>query len=367
MRITNFLPIMFLLLDACIDPLPVHTLPGGKVLVVDGLISDEPGPYEVKLFWSSALTENLDQPVMETKASVWIIDDENVATEMTESMPGVYVTDPHNFVGQKGKTYQLKIITSGGLEFESLHETLMPAGSIDSLYFTFQPDVINANDATQPQDAVTIFVDASAAPDNPTGLSRWRSTGIYEVHTFPELRTRMENEMRVPDPLPCSGYINVKNELVQVEDCSCCDCWVYEYNSKSIVSQNQFVQNNQFKSVSIAQIPVDQWRFYRKYHIEVEQLSVSENVYEFWKRLAGQQAGTGSVFQPNAVRIEGNIRCVSDPDIEAFGVFSASGVVRKSMFIHRYNIPRFVAPPDTITFDCRFSFDDAKNERPPFW
>src|SRR5688500_249934 len=133
MRITRFLPIMFLLLDACIDPLPVNTLPGGKVLVVDGLISDEPGPYTVKLFWSSALTENLDQPVMETQASVWIIDEENVATEMTESMPGVYVTDPDNFVGQKGKTYQLKIITSGGVEFESLHEMLMPAGTIDSL------------------------------------------------------------------------------------------------------------------------------------------------------------------------------------------------------------------------------------------
>jgi hypothetical protein len=337
------------------------------VLVVDGLISDEPGPYQVRLFRSSTLTENLDQPVMETKASVRIIDDGNVVTEMVESMPGIYVTDPDDLVGQKGRTYQLKITTSDGVEFESLHETLMPAGNIDSLYFIFQSDILNANDATQPQDAVAIFVDASGDQEYPTGLSRWRSTGIYEVHTFPELRTKMENEMPVPNPLPCSGHINVDNELVQVEDCSCCDCWVYEYNDQAIVSKNRFVNNNQFKSVSIAQIPVDTWRFYKKYHIEVEQLSVSESVYEFWKRLEGQQAGTGSIFQPNAVRIEGNIRCVSDPDIEVFGVFSASAVVRRSMFIHRYDIPRFVAAPDTITFDCRFSFDDAENVRPPFW
>jgi hypothetical protein len=177
----------------------------------------------------------------------------------------------------------------------------------------------------------------------------------------------MQEGIPIPDPLPCSGYINAKDQLVQVDDCSCCDCWVYEYNSRARVSQNQFVSNNQFKNVGVTRIPVDNWRFYRKYYVEVEQLSVSENVFEFWKRLAGQQQGTGSVFQPNAVKIQGNMRSVSHPDVEVFGIFAASAIVRRSMFIHRSNIPRLIAPPDTITFDCRFSFDNADNERPLFW
>jgi hypothetical protein len=367
MRITRLLPIVFLLFDACIDPLPVHTLPGDNVLVVDGLITDGPGPYQVKLFRSSGPTENLSTPLMETHASVRIIDDGNVVTQLYESTPGVYLTDADNFVGLKGKTYQLIITTADGGEFESHPEKLMPAGKIDSLYFSFEVNVINHLDPGQPQDAVTVFVDASGDPDYPEGLSRWRWTGIYEVHTFPELRTKIQEGIPIPDPLPCSGYINVNDQLVQVDDCSCCDCWVYEYNSKAIVSPNQFVNNNRFKNVGITRIPVDKWRFYRKYYVEVEQLSVSENVFEFWKRLAGQQQGTGSLFQPNAVKIQGNMRSVNHPDTEVFGIFSASAIVRQSMFIHRSNIPRLIAPMDTITFDCRFSFDNADNERPPFW
>jgi hypothetical protein len=336
-------------------------------MVVDGMVTDQPGPYAVKLFWSSTLNENLAEPAMVSGAAVSILNGNALVAKLTETEPGTYLTDPEDLTGQPGENYVLSIQTLEGTRYESSAETLFPPGKIENVYSLFEENAINRNDISKPQDAVTFFVDAKGDNISSKGLTRWRTTGVYEVNTFPELRTKMENSTVVPDPVPCSGYINRDNRLVQVDTCICCRCWISEYGREAVVSENEFARDNQFNNIAVYRIPVEKWRFYNKYHLEVEQLSVSESVYEFWKRLAAQQKGTGSLFQPNAVKIQGNIRCVSDPGIEAFGVFSASAIVRKSIFIYRRDIPKRVSVIDTIKSDCRFAFDHAVNLKPPFW
>ena len=367
MKYLRTLLVLFTLIGGCIDPFTVNTLPAEPVLVVDGLITDQPGPYTVHLFMSSAPTDDSDGRDMVSGASVWIEDDQGRVTALNEDEPGKYMTDPTAIRGQVGRAYSLRIVLSDGTEVRSTLETLMPAGLIDSVYGVFGENSINQTDPTMPQDAMTFYVNGESDPANSSGLQRWRSTVIYEIMTWPEYRTRMENDIRVPDPLPCSGYINSQGMLKAVDTCSCCRCWVYEYSRKATVSPNRFSEGNEYRSVAVAEVPFSGDRFFYKFFIEVEQMSVSENVFEFWRRLSAQQQGTGSLFQPNAIRIKGNMHCVTDPRQDVFGVFSASSITRRSIFLTRRQLPKAVAEPDRVTADCRYVVDNSTNVRPSFW
>jgi hypothetical protein len=190
------------------------------------------------------------------------------------------------------------------------------------------------------------------------------------VKTYPELRTNWGGRPPVefPDPLPCSGYRPGPGPggLERFDICTCCNCWVDEAGEEALISNNQFVENNSFQGAYIAQLPIDFWRFNIRYFIKVEQLSVSEEIYAFWKLVKSQQDGEGSLFQPNSVKVRGNIRSVTDPEEEILGIFAVSSVTSKEVFIERKDIP-LVLTTDSIRGSCLGQFRGSTNTKPIFW
>ena len=358
--------LLVLCMTGCIDPMPVGSIESEPALVVDGMITDQPGPYTIRLSMSTGLAEDIP-PQMVGGASMWILDKAGNTFKLVEKEPGVYVTDPSELRGEIGKAYSLRFMLQDGSEYRSSEEILAPAGVIDSVYAVYYENVINQTDLSLPQDAITFYVSGRSDPVNSDGLLRWRSSGIYQILTYPEERTRIIDETRVPDPLPCSGHINLDGRLVKVDTCSCCNCWVFEYARQAVVSPARVYNANEFHNVAVAQVPVDGWRFSHKYYFELEQLSVSPDVYEFWKRVRAQQQGARNLFQPNAIKVKGNLRCVSDPDIEVFGIFAASSITRTTMDVTRAELSRVLPQPERIAADCRDVLDNATNVKPPFW
>lgn len=368
MRTRATILLMLIMMHGCVDPLPYAVKGGENVLVVDGMMTDGPGPYTVRLFLAGDPLQDQRFPTMVDRASVSIIDDEDREFDLPEVAPGIYQSDPNHLRGEAGRTYWLKVLLRDGAEFHSSKETILPPGDINRIHYRYESDVMNSTDPALPQDAVTFYVDAKSDQVNTKGLQRWVSSGIYEIATFPWLRTKWDSALQkeVPDPLPCSGYISVNYTLQQVDTCACCTCWVYESPRDVAIASGQFTSNNEFRNIQVARLAVDPWRFFRKYRIEVEQLSVSEEVYEFWKRVRAQREGTGSLFQPNATKVKGNITSIGRPDLEVFGIFTATSVTRSSLSVVRGDFPEPIAGPSPQTIDCRGLFNST-NIRPPSW
>jgi hypothetical protein len=360
--------LLFLVSDGCIDELDVPVLNETPRLVVDGSITDQQGPHTVKLFLSSSLDKDPDKPEYVSGASVEIRDDLGNTEELTEKATGIYET-AQDTKGVIGRKYQVLITTEEDKQYESDLIALTPAGTIETVDFEFQENVLNSDDPIHRKDAFAIRLDARGTAGAPN-LFRWRWTATYRIKTFPELRTRAEGTpdgvIYLPDPLPCSGWIVDQGKLAKVDTCSCCDCWVTRYSDDVTLSNNEYVVENKFNRVPVAQIPVDNDVFYEKYHLEIEQVSLPEDVYKFWKLVNIQEETSGNIFQPNVVKIQGNIRCVSDPDEEVFGIFSVSAITKKSIFIRRSDIPEWLPPIDTVTYDCR-PYTGGTNIKPPFW
>ena len=366
MRFTWLLLLVVLLTDSCIEKLDVPVISVEPRLVVDGLITDQPGPHTIKLFLSSAPNEDLDFINYIGGATVKIVDDEGNTETLLESSKGVYQTS-ESYQGVIGRKYQLAIVTNEGKNYQSDFLEMYPPGEIQNISFEYKQNAINQTDLTKPQDVIEVYIDGTGV-NGYSNLMRWRWRGTYQIKTYPELRVKITPQGEEPDPYECSGYIvnPVTGQLFKKRACDCCDCWVTEYSPSANVSKNDNISNISFNRIFLAQLPIDQFRFYFKYYIEAEQLSVSEDVHRFWKLIEAQQKGAGDLFQPNVVQVKGNVKSLNNPDEEVYGVFSVSAVAHKSIFIDGNDIPNPIVEVDTVIADCRY-LENSSNQKPPFW
>ena len=72
-----------------------------------------------------------------------------------------------------------------------------------------------------------------------------------------------------------------------------------------------------------------------KYSLHAIQLSISESSYKFWYYLNKLINETGGLYETQPFRIEGNIRCTSDPEVNVAGVFEVAGVSELRVFAPR--------------------------------
>src|SRR3982750_2723646 len=122
MRRFNLIPIAFLLMDACIEPLPVSVIHETNQLVVDGLITNDPGPYQVKLFYATRLDKTVRRPEVESGATVLILEQNGTSEKLVEILPGTYQTNSIGIQGEIGKSYQLRITTRSGKIYETAYQ-----------------------------------------------------------------------------------------------------------------------------------------------------------------------------------------------------------------------------------------------------
>lgn len=359
----RWIPAAFLLAASCITPIDFAVPDTGALLVVDGDITTEPGPYTVRLFKSFVVNDRYENPVPEFGAQLKISDDQGNEESFRETEKGVYRTSG-TIRGAIGNSYTLHIRTLDGKEYESAPESIKEAGTLDSLYYEYVSETQVVNGQPVPLRGFRIRINATGVAER--NLLRWKWTGTYRILTFPEQHTKISDRGPYPDPLPCSGYRYRDGKLTSYEACSCCTCWLNTYPDRPILSDEQFVSEGSFKGIAVAFVPLDRRFFHEKFHIEVEQHNLSEQAYEFWRAVRDQKDGATSLFQPPNARAISNIRCLTSEE-DVLGYFSATAVSKKSLFLFPAMAPDQVLPIDTVKGSCLAIDKSATNQRPSFW
>ncbi len=108
-KISNWIPLVLLVLAGCTEPIDLSLKTNPKRLVVDAIISNDPYVQVVRLSWSVPYFSTTPSPPV-SGATVTIHEEESVyfLRESTEH-PGYYFILPEVFLPQPGKTYTLKI------------------------------------------------------------------------------------------------------------------------------------------------------------------------------------------------------------------------------------------------------------------
>jgi len=74
-------------------------------------------------------------------------------------------------------------------------------------------------------------------------------------------------------------------------------------------------------------------RFLSQYSIEIKQLSISREEFEYWNNLKLLNDEGGNIFDKQPFSVVGNVRNISDPSLNALGYFQVSAVSKIQTYI----------------------------------
>jgi hypothetical protein len=135
-RISILLLLSMAGLSSCEDVIEYDLQNTVDKVVVEGLVTDQPGPYTIRLSRTNGYLNQSAPPVI-TGAQVYISDNTGLVDTLTEQGNGIYLTTP-KLQGTVGRTYTLRF-TTGGKEYTA-SSLLRPVAHLDSLTFEFHEE-----------------------------------------------------------------------------------------------------------------------------------------------------------------------------------------------------------------------------------
>lgn len=100
----------FILFTSCTDEIDIDLNSSSPQVVIEGAITNQPGPYFIKISETVNFSDANNFPPV-TGATVSIADNNGVNEVLTETQPGIYATTA--LVGTPGNTYTLTVAYNG--------------------------------------------------------------------------------------------------------------------------------------------------------------------------------------------------------------------------------------------------------------
>ncbi len=296
---------------SCVTPFNPDTQTLDQKLIVDGLVTDQPGRSLITL----SLTADYTLGALNyyaTKATVYTTDNANKRTDYKETSIGVYQPADVAWKGVPGETYTLFVTTSDGRQFKSTAQKLNPVAPIDTVYYEYtkKPNV----GVLTFDKGFDLYAD-TRDPATPGNFYRWSWTN-YAPLVF--CRTQ---DITTRGITTTYGY-------------GCCEpCWdILRCYSCNNVASDSRINGNKISRQPITRIP---YTSTERYYVEVEQQSLSAESFQYWNTVAQLTQNNGGIFDATPVQLKGNITCTNREGEPAFGFFGASGVSIKALFVDR--------------------------------
>jgi hypothetical protein len=291
-------------LVGCVDPVPLTSIHHEQVIAIEGYITSDFMPQQIKISTTSPLGTRRFVPVNE--AAVTIQDQVGNTYPAYESSPGVYLTTP--FAGTVGRSYSLHITTKGGETYKSDEVVLKDVPNIGSIYAIYPSPEPYASDGIQ------IYVD-SPDPAHLTSFYRWEYEYTYEIQT--PLISRLE--------WLGGNSVNVRSMPVD-------RCWPSDTSRNILIQDNSHLAQSGVKAFPIKFIPADGRDLAVKCSILVRQYPLDEVMYRYWNQIRKVNETQGTLFDIQPGPVQGNVRSTSNPDETVLGFFDAGVVKTKRAF-----------------------------------
>ncbi|MGD0582978.1 MAG: DUF4249 domain-containing protein [Bacteroidales bacterium] len=296
-----FLFLILALINGCITEFIPAVTEQKQLLVVEGLITDQPGADTVKLSLSMPLGKK-SQVIPLSGCLVNISDDHGINYHLTERSIGKYITDSATFIGVVGRSYTLHITTTKNnapANYESYPSELKPVPPIDSLYY--EKIIVSEKTQNDPEiDACQIYLDTHD-PENKCKFFRWDFSETWLLRL-----------------------------LWPVDNMT---CWITENSNTINIKNTGGLSQTIIDRYPINYISNETDRLKREYSINVNQYSLNEDEFNFWEKLQSLTQQVGGLYDIIPSTIPSNLTRIEDPNETVLGYFSVSSISSKRIFI----------------------------------
>jgi len=362
-----------LIMISCYKPYTTELDNDEKIMVVDGLITNRAAGYHIKLnyasqFYSSGRTEPI------SNARVSVTDNNGSEIYFAETDDGDYVSDASIFTAKPGDSYVLRIETHEGDVYESTPQKMETEYEPDSVYAIndYQEYISRFNQVLRKLTGARILLNIDGKKAELPGFRI--DVKLFKLYTY--------SLFIPPPPIDPPLYMFY--------------CWQLDKTMKEVILasppgkssnsiENQsiyFVDNLTYTEgavywpgslqadISSIGIPTGERKVYnisgRVMYIDL--YSLNDEAFQYYQRIKDQITAEGKLFDPISVRMEGNIKCISDPDKAAYGFFEVSALNQTAYKVGLKNPSTDQVPVRQITCVIPIFPDGCLvNEKPPFW
>lgn len=288
-----------------------------NLLVVEAFLSNDDGPFEVRL--SRSFPIDTSAFIAESGAEV-SISEESGERYVLSSDPNSGIYYSNTIRGETGKTYQLHIRTRTGQEYESEKVTLRETPEIDSVNFNYEER------STAGLVGIQIYVNTHD-PNNNTWYYRWEWDETWEFYSATPSTHVYEN-----------GEIFVREDNIY-------RCWKHHESSSILIATSKNLSQDVISQFPVNYVSSQTDRLRSQYSINVRQYALSEESYNYWIELQKVTETLGTLFDPQPATVFSNIRNVNNDTEVVLGYFDASSVKEKRIFVTRADFP-FIRVPN---------------------
>ncbi len=296
-------------LFSCVDEVQLPIRQVERRLVVDGLITDEPPPYPVKLTYSG----NLKGPLLIPDELA--INGAIVTIEDNFGNRAQLIQDPLNLAfywmrdarlrGVPGRRYTLRVTLPDGSRYVSRPELMPPVAPIERLYGEYRESDRNTSDLN----TFLVRIDTQDPP-TPGNYYRWQALSYIPVWSG-------------SDPLRGRGAI----------------AYAPFYGTLTNVLSDALINGNRVAGRLVLTSPLVGLG---AQYVETRQYSLTREAYQYWTRYEQQLARSGTLFDAQPASIEGNVYVAGDSTRLTLGYFGASAVSRQ----------RIIMETDTLDYNA---------------
>ncbi|PLX02134.1 MAG: hypothetical protein C0595_11880 [Marinilabiliales bacterium] len=309
--------LLFLLLTSCIDEYWPAITKYENRLVVDGGITDKPGPYTIRL----SITSPVDAPTFKPflNCEVIISEEDGASETLIETEDGVYKTKEDGIQGEAGKKYKLTIKTPDEKVYESNFEKLIAGEKIESVY----GEIESRQDENYPYDleGYQFYVNTETASNDSTYFF-WRLEATYHYQSDYTIRWIYDGEL---------NWFHGPDSLY--------NCYRTYYINNFYLMSTEGLTTPKIEAYALNYVNTETRQLSVKYSLLVKQYTLNRKAFLFWDVLREQNSSPSSLFSRQPYQLNGNVYNVDDPEEPVLGYFLVAGLDEERIFVDRPKHP----------------------------
>jgi hypothetical protein len=345
-RIKNILlwGILILLLSKCIEPFsPNLGSDSTTKYVVSGQITDQEGFQTVSVSMSSPVETQKYNPL--SGCTINISDNKGNLFTLNEFEKGNYRVWIAQEYLKPGNSYQVRVFTSSGVEIVSDSDQMPECPEIDSVYYVRKD--IPTTDPTQPIQGLQFYVDLNGKSTD-SHYYRWDIDETWEHHAnYPKTYFWNKYTIVMASPPDYSKFY----------------CWSTRKLGNVFTLSTDDLAQNRYSMFQLHFVDNQTQRLTYCYSLLVNQIALSKSAYIYWDKLRINSNELGGLYEVQPLRIKGNLKSTTNPELEILGFFNASSVKTKRFFFRNIkNLllykpkcePRAIMPGDLSKEETRY-------------
>ena len=309
-----FILISMIFIVGCVDEFwPELNDKYDNLLVVDGMITNAPGPYTISLSHSSTLIYPKYFPL--TGYEVIITDDNGNSETLTEQEEGTYRSASDGMQGEIGRSYKMIIHDPAGKTYESDFEKLIAPVEIDTIYTNVE---YRENDNFPMSIPGYQFYIGTKPGLVDTNYIRWQLEQTYQYEADFLIYFYYDGTLH---PFP-------KTDSLQT-------CWKTTPVYSIFCATTAGLTDPIITDFPLHYVSFDQRDFSIKYSLLINQLTLGEKAFEYWQQVNKQNTAGDGLYSQVPYQIRGNIHNIADESEPVLGYFQAAGIDQKRIFMDR--------------------------------